>query len=541
MNINTVSIWGRWTSFFGVMLVLALMVPAVAFSQMPEKPLLDLPLDVAGNVSTVPTLSWNIAANADTYNLQVSLNSDCSTPLYTGTLIAGLNQELPVVLSNFTQYYWRVSATNGTGTSDWSIIWSFTTNPTPVDLGAAGTFRILAQTGITGGAACHITGDIGVSPSGAGSITGFGLLIDGGGTFSTSTSVTNGKVYASNYTEPTPTNLTASISAKNSAYGDAAGRLPVPTGIVFSERGSGEIGGLTLVPGLYKWSSAVTISNDVTLSGAANDVWIFQITGTLGISANKQVLLGGSALASNIFWQVSGQVTLETSAAMKGIILGATGIAFGTSATLDGRAFAGSNVTLDGNTLLPVELVSFTAKANRMNADLRWSTATEVNNYGFEIERRQTADWKKVGFVTGAGTSNSPRNYSYTDNALTPGVYAYRLKQVDNNGTFSYHSSIEVAIAGTAPTEFALMQNYPNPFNPSTQIQYSLGTAAQVSLKIYNLLGLEVATLVNGRQAAGSYSVPFTATGTASLSSGVYFCRLEAGSFVSTKRLILLK
>jgi len=189
---------------------------------------------------------------------------------------------------------------------------------------------------------------------------------------------------------------------------------------------------------------------------------------------------------------------------------------------------------------LPVELVSFTATVDRMNANLRWSTATEVNNYGFEIERRQTAQWQKVGFVAGAGNSNAPRDYSYTDNNLSPGRYTYRLKQIDNNGAFSYHGSVEVEIGG-APHEFGLSQNYPNPFNPSTQIQYSLAKAAQVSLKIYNLLGLEVATLVNGRQEAGSYTVPFNTTGTHSLSSGVYFCRLEAGSFVSTKRLILMK
>jgi hypothetical protein len=188
-----------------------------------------------------------------------------------------------------------------------------------------------------------------------------------------------------------------------------------------------------------------------------------------------------------------------------------------------------------------VELAAFTATANRMNADLHWSTATEVNNYGFEIERRQTAQWGKVGFVSGAGTSNSPRDYSYTDNNLPAGRYAYRLKQVDNNGAFSYHGSVEVVI-GLAPQEFALLQNYPNPFNPSTKIQYSLANAAQVSLKVYNVLGLEVATLVNGRQEAGSYTVPFGInTGTLGLSSGVYFYRLEAGSFVSTKKLVLMK
>jgi len=197
---------------------------------------------------------------------------------------------------------------------------------------------------------------------------------------------------------------------------------------------------------------------------------------------------------------------------------------------------------------LPVELTSFTASVIISSVELKWVTVTEVNNYGFEVERRQSAqrvelstDWVKVGFVAGAGTSNSPRNYFYTDNNLSAGSYTYRLKQIDNNGAFTYGTSAEVEI-GLMPQVFALLQNYPNPFNPSTSIQYSLEKAGMVSLKVYNLLGQEVATLVNGPLEAGSYSVPFnTNTGTLSLSSGVYFYRLEAGSFVSTKKLILMK
>jgi hypothetical protein len=210
-------------------------------------------------------------------------------------------------------------------------------------------------------------------------------------------------------------------------------------------------------------------------------------------------------------------------------------------------------VTVNAASVLPVELVSFTATANRLNADLRWSTATEVNNFGFAVERKVMDNWNKIGFVDGAGTTNVPKEYSFTDNNLSSGKYSYRLKQIDRDGKFEYSKSVEVAIAGTVTTEFALLQNYPNPFNPSTQIQYSLQNAAQVSLKVYNVLGNEVATLVNGRQEAGSYTVPFnTNKGTLNLSSGVYLYRLEVtqmrdgasaltGSFVSTKKLILMK
>jgi hypothetical protein len=190
---------------------------------------------------------------------------------------------------------------------------------------------------------------------------------------------------------------------------------------------------------------------------------------------------------------------------------------------------------------LPVELVSFTATANGMNTNLHWSTATEINNSGFEIQRRQTGDWAKVGFVAGAGTSNSPRNYSYTDSKLSAGSYAYRLKQIDNNGAFTYGSTVEVAIS-SAPAAFALSQNYPNPFNPSTVISYQLAVNSQVTLKVYNMLGQEVATLVNGPQEAGVYTVSFnTSKGTLGLSSGVYVYRLQAGSFISTKKLVLMK
>jgi hypothetical protein len=225
------------------------------------------------------------------------------------------------------------------------------------------------------------------------------------------------------------------------------------------------------------------------------------------------------------------------------------------SSPVHGRLLSkGAYVTVGAPTVggseipLPVELVSFTATANGMNTNLHWSTATEINNSGFEIQRRQTSqrvelstDWAKVGFVAGAGTSNAPRNYSYTDSKLSAGSYSYRLKQIDNNGAFTYGSTVEVAIS-SAPAAFALSQNYPNPFNPSTVISYQLAVNSQVTLKVYNMLGQEVATLVNGPQEAGVYTVSFnTSKGTLGLSSGVYVYRLQAGSFISTKKLVLMK
>ena len=384
-------------------------------------------------------------------------------------------------------------------------------NPATVNLLTAANFRILAGDAITINSGCTVTGDIGESPG---------------------TTFTNNAGYAGVTHFGTGSTAFQAQTDLSAAYSNASGRTADATV-------GTELGGTTLGCGVYNSASGTFgITGTLTLNGTANDVFIFKTTTTLITGASSHVTLTGGAVWSNVFWQVGGSATIE--GAFRGNILALTAITQ-TTGTVDGRLLARTAaVTVSGTSVLPVELVSFTATANRMNADLRWSTATEANNYGFEIERRQTADWTKVGFIAGAGISNSPRDYSYTDNNLTAGRYTYRLKQVDNNGAFSYHGSVEVEIA-QAPQAFALLQNYPNPFNPSTRIEYSLAKAAQVSLKVYNMLGNEIATLVNSRQEAGSYTVPFNTMGTLNLSSGVYLYRLEAGSYVSTKKLILMK
>ena len=219
----------------------------------------------------------------------------------------------------------------------------------PVDLGSAGSFVILAKSGITTTGTTSITGDIGVSPITYAAITGFALtpvVPDGSNTFSTSSLVT-GKVYAADYTEPTPTNLGMAVLDMQAAYTDAAGRT-LPD---FTELGTGNIGGLTLAPGLYKWSSCVTIPTDVTLSGGPDDVWIFQIAGTLDISSATSVILSGGAQAKNIFWVVAGAVALGTTSEFNGNILAKTNITMNTGATLNGRALAQTAVTLIANAI----------------------------------------------------------------------------------------------------------------------------------------------------------------------------------------------
>ncbi len=190
---------------------------------------------------------------------------------------------------------------------------------------------------------------------------------------------------------------------------------------------------------------------------------------------------------------------------------------------------------------LPVELAEFTGRKTQDGVLLSWRTASELNNAGFEVQRRSanrgasSEEWQVLGFVRGNGTTTDAQSYSFLDrNAV--GKVQYRLKQIDFDGRFEYSSVIEVD-AGL-PKQFALEQNYPNPFNPTTTIQYQLPVASDVSLKIYDMLGREVMTLVNGRQDAGAYSVNVNA---ATLSSGVYFYRFQAGNFVATKKMMLVK
>jgi hypothetical protein len=187
---------------------------------------------------------------------------------------------------------------------------------------------------------------------------------------------------------------------------------------------------------------------------------------------------------------------------------------------------------------LPVELAFFTGSLNGGNIDLRWRTETEVNNYGFEIERtKDNSDWLTISFVEGHGNSNSPKQYYFIDTDIDQsGTYYYRLKQIDNDGTYEYFDveSVEVGV----PDNFYLSQNYPNPFNPETRIDYTLPEKQFVSLRIYSTLGELVAELVNEFKEAGSYSVTFD---TSNLPSGVYIYRLQTLEFAENKKMTLLK
>lgn len=325
-------------------------------------------------------------------------------------------------------------------------------SPSPVNLGFAEAFVVLAKTGITATGNTDVTGDLGISPAAATAITGFDLILDPSGTFSTSSLVT-GRILAADYTDPTPATLTAAIGDMETAYTDAAGRV-LPD---YVELYTGDLTGQTLTRGVYKWGTGVMVSaGGVTISGTATDVWIFQISQDLVLSNGANVYLTGGAKASNIFWQVAGQTTLGTTSVMHGVILCQTQIVMSTGATFNGRALAQTAVTLDAN---------------------------QVTN---------------------------PLITSVADDRII--------------------------------NTFLLAQNYPNPFNPATVIQYSIERAANVTLKVYNVLGSEVVTLVNEFQDAGSYSIPFNTNDLVDgLTSGIYFYRLQAGSNVAAKKFVLMK
>jgi len=214
-----------------------------------------------------------------------------------------------------------------------------------------------------------------------------------------------------------------------------------------------------------------------------------------------------------------------------------SGVAIGLNGLI---AVAGANkikVYTAGNPV-PVELTSFTAEANKNNVILKWSTSTELNNNGFEIQRKfEENDYLTIGFVKGEGTTIDPKEYYYIDEDLANDKYDYRLKQIDYNGRYEYSDEVEVEVVNV--NEFDLSQNYPNPFNPSTEIEFSLPEdVSNVKLLIYNALGEKVAELVNTALTAGKYQYQWNAKNVA---TGMYIYELRTDEFVAVKKMVLMK
>jgi hypothetical protein len=314
------------------------------------------PLDLAVNVSRNKVVSVNFSKsmtpstiNNTTFTLKQGATPVNGTVVYSGATATFT----PSVLLTASTVY---TATVSIGVKDLSgnalatpKVWSFTTGTSTsaqavVNLGASGNYVILAKTAITNVPTSIITGDLGLSPAAASYITGFSITKATG--YATSAQVT-GKLFAADMAAPTGINLTTAVNNMLTAYTDAAGR-PFPD---FNELYTGNIGGKTLAPGLYKWTNSVTIPSNVTITGSATDVWIFQIAGDLSMSASVLVNLSGGALAKNIFWQVAGTVTFAVNSHFEGIILSKTQIILRTGASMNGRALAQTQVVLDKNTV----------------------------------------------------------------------------------------------------------------------------------------------------------------------------------------------
>ena len=388
-----------------------------------------------------------------------------------------------------------------------------TTFSQTINLGTASNFAVLAAAGISNDGATSLTGDIGSYPTAT--ITGFPPGIFSG------TNHGNDEI-----THQAMLDL-------NSAYLDAEGRAGSSIG--------SELGGSTLTAGVYNSAATFAITGTLTLNGNATDVFIFQAGSTLITATDSRVTLNG-VLWTNIFWQVGSSSTLGVNSVFEGTIMANTSITANTGATVHGRLLAGAvtatgAVVLNANTALPVELTSFTAKFKNNVIELNWNTSTEVNNYGFEIERsKDKTDFEKIGFVEGSGNSNSAKNYFFTDEQKLSGKYFYRLKQLDNDGAFEYSKVVEVDIKQLQT--FELSQNYPNPFNPTTRISYSIPLDSKVTLLIYEITGEVVKSLVNEYQTAGIYTIDFNAAG---LSSGIYFYKITANDFLQIKKMSVIK
>lgn len=230
--------------------------------------------------------------------------------------------------------------------------WNFASGNTlapglPVNLGTAGGFVLLAKSALSTVPPSAITGDVGVSPVAASYITGFGLTAHSSNVYATSPQIT-GKVYAADYAVPTPSNMTTAISDMELAFTDAASRAPDMT-----ELGAGNIGGMTLAPGVYKWGTGLTIPTNVTLAGSSTGIWIFQIAGDLTVESAQSLLLTGGALSKNVFWQVAGRVELGTTSHLEGTILTQTSITLRTGASVKGRLMAQTAISLDAATVTP--------------------------------------------------------------------------------------------------------------------------------------------------------------------------------------------
>ena len=306
---------------------------------------------------------------------------------------------------------------------------------------------------------------------------------------------------------------------RNNNFGSFVGYFPdfamtvAPNSVIIPNSGGQEIVTVS-VPGVKLYSSDAVFTATVSPTPPNGNI-------TLDFPSGNTISSFPGSIPLSI--QTSGNVTLGSY-----------------TITIQGTGPGGAppvhrrTITLD--VIVPVELTSFAAASDKNDVILTWNTATELNNQGFEIQRKITGEFERVGFVEGRGTTTEAQNYLFRDKDLLSGNYTYRLKQTDFDGSFAYSDEVEIEIS--QPNVFYLGQNYPNPFNPSTNIKYSIPADGNVTLKMYDILGEEVSTLVNEYQQAGTFDVVFDGS---NLSSGVYYYQLTSGELTSTKKMMLTK
>jgi len=245
----------------------------------------------------------------------------------------------------------------------------------------------------------------------------------------------------------------------------------------------------------------------------------------------------GTGTVIKIDWDFPGNVTGQLLDIITGTLIDVPMGGVGTYTVTNPAAFNRLKMLINYVGSIPVELVSFAAAVEGNSVNLSWQTATELNNSGFEVQRKsENSQWKKIGFVEGAATTTESRSYSFSDSYSGQGTVSYRLKQIDFDGTSTFSNVVNVKFS--IPSEFKLNQNYPNPFNPSTTVSFTIPKSSNVKLNIYNQIGQQVGELVNRNLEAGSYNYTWNA---ANQSSGIYFYELQANEFKSVRKMTLIK
>jgi len=447
------------------------------------------PASAATGVALNPTLTWTNPAGATNVEVFFGTTAGNLSSVYNGATVTTYNAAAPAYN---TTYYWRVNPSDAGGTTVGNV-WSFTTIQDPDD---PTIFNQGFETATFPPAGWELESTVGT------------------------TQYWTRQTTASGYG-------TGTASARYAFYSSSVGNTQ------------------SLISQTFDALPAGTLTFDhayATYTDGSNDQLQIETSNDGGTSWASLVLLNGGNSGelvtapgqSGAFTPTPAQWATKSFALPSGT----------TRIKLKAISAFGNNLWVDNIAvinIIPVELTSFNAKVDGNNVNLTWSTATETNNKGFSVERKSGEKFETIAFVDGHGTTVESKNYSFTDNGLNSGSYTYRLKQVDFDGTFAYSKAVEVDM--NIPDQYSLNQNYPNPFNPATSIDFGLAVDSKVSLKVFNILGQEVAVLANGLISAGTHKVSFNGS---NLFSGVYFVRMEAkgvdgSSFTSYKKMILNK